>query len=68
MKAIGILVLASLVMTGCAKSEVTNSDIDGLAKTYSNDSYEDAMRKAGRGAELEEQKRMAAERGQGGGR
>ncbi|MBC8065383.1 MAG: hypothetical protein H7Y17_11165 [Chlorobia bacterium] len=53
------------LLAGCTKSEVTNADINNLDKTHTQDSYEDAMKKAGRGAELEEQKRIAAERGQG---
>lgn len=52
------------VLTGCAKTEVSNADVDNLGKTYTQESYEDAMKKAGREAELEEQKRIAAEREQ----
>lgn len=50
---------------GCAKTEVTESDINALSKEHSQGSYEEAMKKAGRSAELEEQKKLAAERGQG---
>ena len=54
----------ALVGAGCSKTEVTEGDIQSLGKEHSEQSYEDAMKKAGRGAELEEQKKMAAERGQ----
>lgn len=62
---LSIALTAFLILTGCTKSEVTNADINNLAKTHSQESYEDAMKKAGRSAELEEQKKIASEREQG---
>lgn len=61
---LGAVSTLALLVSGCAKSEVSNADIQNLGKTHTQESYEDAMKKAGRGAELEEQKRIAAEREQ----
>lgn len=63
--AVGIGLACVFAAVGCAKSEVTNADINALGKTHSQESYEEAMRKAGRGAELDEQKRIATERQEG---
>jgi hypothetical protein len=65
MRKVGLGLICVLGALGCAKSEVTNADINALSKTHSQESYEEAMKKAGRGAELEEQKRIAAERSEG---
>ena len=59
------LVLASIA--GCASSTgVTEGDIKALESKHSEQAYEDAMKKAGRGDELAEQQRIAAEREQAG--
>jgi predicted small lipoprotein YifL len=62
---IALPVLAALA--GCGdRGEVTEADAARNAKAFSKEAYEDAMRKSGRGAELEEQRRREAAREQGG--
>ncbi|HVL39230.1 MAG TPA: hypothetical protein VM328_07550 [Fimbriimonadaceae bacterium] len=44
---------------------MSEADQAAVRKEFSQESYEEAMKKAGRGAELEEEKRRAAEHMQG---
>lgn len=62
---LALLAGVAVLGAGCTKTEVSEGDIKALGKEHNEQSYEDAMKKAGRGAELDEQKKMAAERGQG---
>ena len=54
------------VMWGCTKAEVTEADTERMRREFSQENYERAMKEAGRGAELEEQKKREAEHLQGG--
>lgn len=58
--ALGLLPLAAAIV-GCS-SGVTDADQKALEAKYSQAEYEKAMIANGRGAELEEQKRISAER------
>jgi hypothetical protein len=53
---------AVFVCAGCGIKEVSASDQKAMEAKYSQSAYEDAMKKAGRGQELEEQKRLDEER------
>ncbi|MGV3615389.1 MAG: hypothetical protein ACO1SV_08660 [Fimbriimonas sp.] len=56
-----------LLLVGCGdKGEVTEADAAKNKEAFSKEAYEDAMRKAGKGAELDEQRRREAERESGG--
>lgn len=50
--------LVALCLAGCGvpDSDVTQADVDRNRKEFSQDAYEEAMKKAGRGKELEEEK------------
>lgn len=56
-----ILLAACTFVVGCG-SGVSASDSAEMRKEFSQDKYEKAMIAAGRGAELEEQKRLEAQR------
>lgn len=59
--------LLSLCLTGCMNAgEVSQSDAEKNAQAFSKDAYEQAMIKAGKGAELEEAKKREAESLRGG--
>lgn len=61
--ALAVLALVgSLLSIGCS-SGVTADDSAKMRAQFSQDKYEDAMKKAGRGAELEKEKEAAAARG-----
>jgi hypothetical protein len=61
-KFVGIVLVLGAFLCGCAKSDVSEADQKALEAKYSQEAYEEAMRKNGRGAELEEEKRLARER------
>ncbi len=56
-----ILAMVILLGGGCGSSEVTTKDAEQQKKEFSKDSMEEAMRKAGKGAEWEEHKRKEEE-------
>ena len=58
-----LLVVTLGLVSGCgASSQVSLSDMERNKKEFSQEAYEAAMIKAGKGAELEEEKRRNAER------
>lgn len=61
-----ISVLPLLILAGCASTGVTEADQAAIQKEFSKDNYEKAMKDAGKGAELEEEKRKEAEYLKGG--
>jgi hypothetical protein len=63
----GIALLGCLALSGCNAGTVSQGDQEAVRKEMGTEAYEEAMRKAGRGAELEAQKKADAERMQGGG-
>lgn len=56
----------ALVVAGCNSSGVSESDQAKVSKEFSRESYEKAMVDAGKGKELEEEKRKEAEHLNGG--
>lgn len=58
-----IVAILGASLVGCAKDTVTEADAQKMREEFSREKYEEAMIKAGRQAELEEEKRLAAERG-----
>ncbi len=54
--AFGILAALGLSVMGCDPGTVSQGDQESMRKEMSQETYEDAMRKAGRGAELDAQK------------
>ena len=53
-----------LALAGCSSGTVTQSDNAKVKAEFSQEEYEKAMKKAGRGAELEAEKAAAAKRGE----
>lgn len=55
---IAFAALAVACLTGCGvpDTDVTQADVERNRREFSQDAYEEAMRKAGRGKELEEEK------------
>ena len=63
MRRVAIFVAASAVLAGCSSGTTSDADNQKLVKEFSQESYEQAMINAGKGAELEaEKKRDAAYR------
>lgn len=52
--------------SGSVDSDVTRSDVEKNQREFSQEAYEDAMRKAGKGAELEAEKQRNKEHLEGG--
>jgi len=52
-------IVAIVALSGCnaVDSNVSQADVEKNRKDFSQESYEDAMRKAGRGDELEAEKK-----------
>ena len=58
MKGIIALTVLGLMLVGCAPdTEVSQADVEKNQKEFSQENYEKAMIAAGRGKELEEEKR-----------
>lgn len=57
-----VVALAALALTGCNSGEVSTSDMENVRNEMSREAYEEGMRKAGRGDELEAQKKADAAR------
>ena len=51
---------AVAVLQGCVSSEITRDDVEKNKREFSQSAYEDAMKKSGRGAELEAEKQRNA--------
>lgn len=60
-------VACGILAMGCNAGTVSQSDQEALRKENGTEAYEEAMKKAGRGAELEAQKAADAARSNGGG-
>jgi hypothetical protein len=60
--AIGILATLGLSVMGCDPGTVSQGDQESMRKEMSTETYDEAMRKAGRGAELDAQKAADAAR------
>ena len=60
-----VITLCLMLLAGCS-SGVTASDSEQIRKDFSQDKYEAAMKKAGRGDELQREKDAAAARGEQG--
>ena len=60
--ALGVLAALGLAVMGCDPGTVSQGDQETMRKEMSTETYEDAMRKAGRGAELDAQKAADAAR------
>lgn len=60
--AIGVLAALGLTVMGCDPGTVSQGDQESMRKEMSTEAYEDAMRKAGKGAELDAQKAADAAR------
>jgi hypothetical protein len=60
--AIGVLAALGLAVIGCDPGTVSQGDQEAMRKEMSQEAYEEAMRKAGRGAELDAQKAQDAAR------
>lgn len=58
---LGLLAVAALA--GCSSGGISEADNAKLKEDFSKEKYEEAMRKAGRGAELEAEKAAAEKRG-----
>jgi hypothetical protein len=55
------ILIAGIALAGCGvDSEVTQSDVEKNRKEFSQENYEAAMIKAGKGKELEEEKKRNA--------
>lgn len=63
---LGLLTLSS-VLVGCSPTDITEGDAAQVKQEMSKESYEEAMRKAGRGAELDADKAEAERRSGDGG-
>lgn len=65
-KALLLIACLSFVafLSGCNTGEVSQSDMDDVREEMSRENYEEAMRAAGRGDELEAEKAEAARRGE----
>lgn len=61
-----LLLVMALMVAGCNSSGVSESDQAKVSKEFSRESYEKAMVDAGKGKELEEEKRKEAEHLNGG--
>ncbi len=63
-KFLGLIAVAllALVVAGCNTGEVSTSDMENVKQEMSREAYEEGMRKAGRGDELEAQKKADAAR------
>lgn len=59
---IGIALLVLLPLAGCNVGEVSQGEMEEVRKEMSYETYEEAMKKAGRGDELERDKAEAARR------
>jgi hypothetical protein len=60
--AAGAAALASAALMGCDPGTVSQDDMEAVREEMSKERYEQAMRDAGRGAELEAQQKADAER------
>lgn len=69
-KSVIAIVLAAALLGGCGAvdSEVSRSDVERNKREFSQEAYEDAMKKAGKGDELAAEKKRNEEHmaGQGG--
>lgn len=66
-KGFPLLSLASLLLGGCAKSDLSESESTQLRQQFSQDSYEDAMKAQGKDAELQAERQRWAEHEKAGG-
>ncbi|MFM9872962.1 MAG: hypothetical protein ACKVQS_05795 [Fimbriimonadaceae bacterium] len=55
--AIGVVCAVSLTMVGCVKDNITTKDMQDVRKEMSQETYEEAMKKAGRQDELAAEKK-----------
>lgn len=55
-KALFGALIAGFLLVGCASSEITRNDAEKNKREFSQEAYEAAMKKAGKGAELEAEK------------
>lgn len=53
---------ACILAAGCASGTVSQGDMEQMRREGGTEAYEEAMKKAGRGAELEAQKKADEER------
>lgn len=60
--AVALLASLGLAVMGCDPGTVSEGDQESMRKEMSTETYEDAMRKAGKGAELDAQKAADAAR------
>jgi hypothetical protein len=63
----GLIASVSLSLVGCVKDTISTNDMEDVRKEMSQETYEDAMKKAGRGDELEAEKKAAEQRRNEGG-
>lgn len=61
------IALIATAVTGCNTGEVTQAQMEQVRQEMSQEAYEQAMRDAGRGAELEAQQAADRARGNDGG-
>jgi PBP1b-binding outer membrane lipoprotein LpoB len=67
MKVVITLIAAAMLMVGCTPdTEVSQADVEKNQKEFSQENYEKAMIAAGKGKELEEEKKRNAAYSQGG--
>ncbi len=58
----GILTTLSLSLVGCVKDNISTNDMEDVRNEMSQETYEEAMKKAGRGDELEAEKQAKEQR------
>ena len=61
------LLTFSFVLTGCASGDISEGEASQVKEEMSKEKYEEAMRAAGRGAELDAEKAEAERRSGDGG-
>lgn len=62
MLALGLLFGSLIGLGGCQSDKISTNDMNNVRSEMSTENYEEAMRKAGRGDELEQQKAEAERR------
>ena len=60
-----LLLPGALLLAGCPKAEITETDTANMRKEFSEENYEKNMRAMGKGAELEAEKKRAEAYSQG---
>ena len=67
MRAVGLTLLAGLIVGGCTgPTELSNADVEAKKKELSKEAYEEALKKQGKTDQLEQMRAADAEQGERG--